>query len=123
MDLILLSPSPEVNKLTFPSIPTTTTIAELREKISAAVASHPAPGRQRLIYRGHALVDGRKTLKDTFTQEIVRLYDTFISHVGMLTMARSIGLRICHFTWYCLQIPLRNMGHPRLNHQYLIASD
>ena len=73
IDLIILSPSAEVNKLTFPAIYTGTTIGELREKISAAAATHPAPARQRLIYRGHALVDAKKTLKEIFTQEIVCL--------------------------------------------------
>ena len=71
--LIILSPSPEVNKLTFSGIATATNIGELKERISAEVASHPAPARQRLIYRGHALVDVGKTLKDIFTQEIVCL--------------------------------------------------
>ena len=72
IDLIILSPSPEVNKLTFPAISTTTTIGELRERISAAAVSHPPPTRQRLIYRGHALIDAKKTLKEVFTQDIVR---------------------------------------------------
>ena len=71
INLVILSPSQEVNKLTFSGISTATSIAELREKISAEVATHPAPARQRLIYRGHALVDAGKTLKDVFTQEIV----------------------------------------------------
>ena len=73
INLVILSPSQEVNKLTFSGISTATSIGELREKISAEVASHPAPARQRLIYRGHALIDVGKTLKDVFTQEIVCL--------------------------------------------------
>ncbi|KAL6720412.1 hypothetical protein ACLMJK_002334 [Lecanora helva] len=71
INLVILSPSSEVNKLTFSSISTTTTIGELRERITAAVSSHPPPGRQRLIYRGHPLLDANRTLKDVFTQEIV----------------------------------------------------
>ena len=71
INLVILSPSQEVNKLTFSSISTATTIGELKEKISAQVATHPAAARQRLIYRGHALVDVGKTLKEVFTQEIV----------------------------------------------------
>ena len=73
INLVILSPSAEVNKLTFTAIPTATTVGELREKISAAAATHPVPARQRLIYRGHALMDVKKTLKDIFTQEIVCL--------------------------------------------------
>ncbi len=71
INLVILSPSQEVNKLTFSGISTTTSLGELREKISAEVATHPAPARQRLIYRGHALVDVGKTLKDVFSQEVV----------------------------------------------------
>lgn len=81
INLVILSPSPEVNKLTIASVPTTTTIAELREKISAAVTTHPAPERQRLIYRGHALIDGKRTLKEIFTQEIVRFPAVHIQHI------------------------------------------
>jgi len=73
VNLIILSPTPEVNNLTFSSISTATTIGELRERIFTAAPSHPAPGRQRLIYRGHALIDAKKTLKDVFTQDIVCL--------------------------------------------------
>ena len=69
--LIILSPSSEVNKLTFSSLSTATTVGELRNKISAEVTTHPAPGRQRLIHRGHALIDANRTLKDIFTQETV----------------------------------------------------
>ena len=75
IDLIILSPSPEVNKLTFPAISTATTVGELREKISSAAVTHPAPARQRLIYRGHALIDAKKTLKEIFTQDIVCFQD------------------------------------------------
>ncbi len=81
INLVILSPSPEVNKLTISAIPTTTTIAELRERISIAVTTHPAPERQRLIYRGHALIDGKKTLKDIFTQEIVRFHVVHLSQI------------------------------------------
>lgn len=71
INLVILSPSSEINKLTFSSISTATTVSELREKISAAVATHPHPRRQRLIYRGHPLLNASRTLKDIFTQEIV----------------------------------------------------
>ena len=73
INLVILSPSQEVNKLTFSGISTATSIGELRERISAEVGTHPAPARQRLIYRGHVLVDVGKTLKDIFTQDIVCL--------------------------------------------------
>ena len=80
INLVILSPSQEVNKLTFSGISIATTIGELKEKISAEVATHPAPTRQRLIYRGHALVDVGKTLKEVFTQEIVCFMPVHLLH-------------------------------------------
>ena len=72
--LHILSPSSEVpDKLTFPAIPVTTTVGELKNKIQDAIATKPSPGRQRLIYRGKALVKATDTMKDVFGQEAVRL--------------------------------------------------
>ncbi len=81
INLVILSPSSEVNRLTFSSIPTTTTVGELTGKIASAVVSHPPPGRQRLIYRGHALTDYNRTLKDIFTQEIVGPMSAFCQRI------------------------------------------
>ena len=78
IDLIILSPSSEVNKLTFPALSTATTVGELREKISSAAETHPAPSRQRLIYFGRPLNDAKKTLKEIFTQDIVRFRDLHV---------------------------------------------
>lgn len=89
INLVILSPSQEVNKLTFSGISTATSIGELREKISAEVASHPAPARQRLIYRGHALIDVGKTLKDVFTQEIIDSSETLSLHLVLPPEASS----------------------------------
>lgn len=73
--LHVLSPSIEVpNKLTFPHVPISTTVAELKTKICDAVPTRPSPDRQRLIYGGKALVQEAATLKDIFTQEKVRVY-------------------------------------------------
>ena len=82
INLIILSPSQEANKLTFSGISTATSIGELRERISAEVRTHPAPARLRLIYRGHALVDVGKALKDVFSQDIVRLLPNFITSLA-----------------------------------------
>lgn len=71
--LHVLSPSIEIpNKLTFSDVPTTTTVAELKTKICNAVPSRPATERQRLIYRGKALVKDGATLAEIFSQETVR---------------------------------------------------
>lgn len=71
--LNVLSPSSEIpQKLTFPNIPISTTIRELKHRIQNDVATKPAPDRQRLIYRGRALVQEEKTLEDVFGHEAVR---------------------------------------------------
>lgn len=70
--LHVLSPAVEVpKKLTFPAIPISTTVGELKLKIRDAVATKPAPERQRLIYRGKALTHEPTMLKDVFGQDTV----------------------------------------------------
>ena len=70
--LNVLSPSDEIpGKLTFNGCPTSTTVAELKSKICGAVATRPAPERQRLIYRGKPLTQDSATLGDVFSQEAV----------------------------------------------------
>ena len=65
--LNVLSPSAEVpEKLTYPAIPTSTTILELKQKIQTDIETRPSPERQRLIYRGRALVQDDRTLEDIF---------------------------------------------------------
>lgn len=72
--LHVLSPSTEIpHKLIFSDVPTSTTVAELKTRICNAVPSRPASGRQRLIYRGKALVKDGATLAEIFSQETVRL--------------------------------------------------
>jgi hypothetical protein len=63
--LHVVSPGPE-NRQTFPSIPVTTSIAQLKLLIADASPSHPAPGRQRLIYRGRRLAVDTDTLANVF---------------------------------------------------------
>ena len=71
--LHVLSPSTEVpNKLIFSDVPTSTTVAELKTRICNTVPSRPALERQRLIYRGKALVKEGATLAEIFSQETVR---------------------------------------------------
>lgn len=49
------------------------TIGELKYEICDKVASRPRPERQRLIYRGKALVQENLTLREVFSQDTVRL--------------------------------------------------
>lgn len=85
--LHVLSPSIEIpNKLTFSDVPTSTTVAELKKRICNSVPSRPATERQRLIYRGKAIVKDGATLAEIFSQETVRpLYP--ISTIRKLTVA------------------------------------
>jgi hypothetical protein len=72
--LHVLSPSADVpNKITFPDVPVSATVGELKTKICNVVDSRPLPERQRLIYRGKPLLRDAATLKDVFTEEAVRL--------------------------------------------------
>lgn len=87
--LHVLSPSIEIpHKLIFSDVPTSTTVAELKTRICNAVPSRPASERQRLIYRGKALVKDGATLSEIFSQETVRpLYSTLaILKLTVMTM-------------------------------------
>jgi hypothetical protein len=74
IDLKLLSPSPEVpaSGLYLENLPTTTTLGELRNRITVALASHPPPARQRLIYFGRVLQRDDDTLAGIFGESSVR---------------------------------------------------
>ncbi|MCJ1402692.1 hypothetical protein MMC11_005913 [Xylographa trunciseda] len=80
--LNILSPSSEVpQKLTYPDISTSTTIHELKRRIQNDIETRPGPERQRLIYRGRALVQEEKTLEDIFGREAVQGSDVFSLHL------------------------------------------
>lgn len=60
-----------IHRLTFRTLLISTTIGDLKKKIQDAVSTKPAPTRQRLIYRGKALVHDETTLADVFGREAV----------------------------------------------------
>jgi hypothetical protein len=63
INLKILSPSTEVDGgVSFPDLPTTITVRELRSRIQDAVPSRPAPERMRLIYRGRVVANDTDTL-------------------------------------------------------------
>ena len=73
LQLNIISPMATIQKLSFPNISTSCTIAELKQKISdASETREPLPPQQRLIYRGHVLAPEQRTLGDVFGQETVR---------------------------------------------------
>ena len=72
--LHVLSPSAEVpHRLAFPDFSISSTVHELKRSIQNAVTTKPAPERQRLIYRGRALVHDHVTLREVIGQEAVSL--------------------------------------------------
>jgi hypothetical protein len=73
IDLKLLSPSPEVpaSGLFLENLPTSTTLGELRNRITDTLASHPPPARQRLIYFGRVLQRDDDTLASVFGENNV----------------------------------------------------
>ena len=81
IQLNVISPSVQVQKLTFSGLSTACTIQQLKAKICDSVPIKVAPERQRLIYRGHVLNQDQKTLKDVFTQELVRFASIHISSI------------------------------------------
>lgn len=70
--LHILSPAPEVTggHITFSSISLDTTILQLKARLQNSITAAPPPERQRLIYRGRALVDGGLTLRKVFQSEV-----------------------------------------------------
>ena len=78
IDLKLLSPSFDVpaSGLYFENLPTTTTLGELRAKITSALPSHPPAARQRLIYFGRVLQRDEDTLAGVFGKNNVCILGT-----------------------------------------------
>ena len=73
VNLRILSPSTELQGgLSFPDLPATTTIQELRTRIQDTAPSKPAPDRMRLIYRGRVIANEADTLATVFGAENVR---------------------------------------------------
>ena len=74
--LHVLSPSAEVpQRLAFPDFSISSTVHELKIAIRNEVTTKPAPERQRLIYRGRALVHDHVTLREVIGQEAVSLHN------------------------------------------------
>ncbi|KAF1844151.1 uncharacterized protein K460DRAFT_357777 [Cucurbitaria berberidis CBS 394.84] len=73
INLRILSPSTEVEGgISFPDLPASTTIKELRSRIQDAVPSKPAPGHMRLIYRGRVVANDEDTLGNVFGADSIR---------------------------------------------------
>lgn len=70
--LQIISPSIGVTSpLSFPLLPTTTTVKQLKAKIRDALPSKPVDESQRLIHRGRMLAKETETMLEVFGQETV----------------------------------------------------
>jgi len=70
--LQIISPSIGVTgPLSFPLLPATTTIKQLKAKIRDALPSNPVDESQRLIHRGRMLARETETMLEIFGQETV----------------------------------------------------
>lgn len=63
--LHVLSPSADApNRITLNDLPLTTSVLQLKERLSDEISSRPRPEMQRLIYRGKPLVNNADTLRN-----------------------------------------------------------
>lgn len=78
-NISIVSPSVAVNTpLSFPGLPATTTVAQLKERIRDALDAKPSNEQQRLIHQGKLLSRENDTLLDVFGEQKVR-------HISPLT--------------------------------------
>ena len=71
------------------SIPTCTTIGNLRQSIHNLVPTNPAPERQRLLYGGRALVDNEQTIQDALNTRRDPGQQEYVVH--LLVRGEGIG--------------------------------
>jgi len=74
VNLNILSPSATVTAggpVTFPGLPLTTTIRQVKEKIRQALPLKPTDEQQRLIYKGRSLQQEDETLVHLMGEETV----------------------------------------------------
>lgn len=73
--LTIVSPSVGVaSRLSFPHLPATTTVQQLKSKIRDSLPSKPQDDHQRLIHRGRMLARETETMLDIFGQDTVGIY-------------------------------------------------
>ena len=80
LHLTILSPSGEVPQgFSYPALPASTTVGELKRKLQTELATRPGLSRQRLIHRGRVLSDDTHTLFEVFGQQAVSYSVSFRS--------------------------------------------
>ncbi|KAM0199530.1 hypothetical protein ACHAPI_003293 [Fusarium lateritium] len=86
----VLSPSVGVNRpLLFPSLATSTTVKQLKDKIRQSLPLRPADDHQRLIHRGRAIVRESDTLVDIFGPDAIRTAEQQTIHLVIRDMRDS----------------------------------
>ncbi len=91
--LQVVSPSVGVSRpLSFPQLPATTTIKQLKAKIRDALPSEPRDDCQRLIHRGRMLARETETMLEVFGQEEV------LCDPGRLVTPKLIGMAFSFHT-------------------------
>lgn len=74
VNLQVLSPSTAASSgrpLVFPSLPASTTVRQVKERIRQALPLKPTDAQQRLIYRGRPLSQDGDTLLNVIGEEVV----------------------------------------------------
>lgn len=79
----VLCPSlPAPNRFTVETVPLSSTVAQLKSRITELVPSQPPPDTQRLIFRGKILANGNATISDILGPHDVC---SFYNHIVYLT--------------------------------------
>lgn len=73
VNISIVSPSTSVNApLHFPSLPPSTTIAQIKQKVRDALDFKPSNEQQRLIHQGKLLSREEQTLLEVFGEQKVK---------------------------------------------------
>ncbi|KAJ4389484.1 hypothetical protein N0V93_006953 [Gnomoniopsis smithogilvyi] len=82
VNISIVSPSTSVNApLNFPSLPPSTTVAQIKQKVRDALDSKPSNEQQRLIHQGKLLSREEQTLLEVFGEQKLRDSNNLIVHL------------------------------------------
>jgi hypothetical protein len=89
--LQIISPSIGVTgPLSFPLLPATTTVKQLKAKIRHALPSKPVDESQRLIHRGRMLARETETMLEIFGQETVTIHISPVNEPVLIMSLSSL---------------------------------
>ncbi|KAK0626452.1 hypothetical protein B0T14DRAFT_599849 [Immersiella caudata] len=80
-NLQIVSPNVGVGPLVFSALPHNTTVRQLKDRIRDTLPSRPTDDQQRLIHRGRLLARDTDTLKDVFTEDLLRNAEQLTLHL------------------------------------------